>query len=361
MTETVAGQSSIDLLSKKLNKEWPHIRAARVAAIAKREQIKTVLEATRHKLVSSDASVVVFGSLAREEWTQESDLDWGYLLDGQADPQHLNVAQSIASTFEREKLGELPGPTGIFGNPIFSHELVHWIGGENDTNSNMTRRLLLLLESRPIGVRDAYDRVIRVILERYFDRDADLFSPDKTHFRVPRFLLNDIVRYWRTIAVDFASKQRERAGAGWGLRNVKLRMSRKLIFSSGLLVCFSCQSKPSPAVRDVPEKCADVLIEHVSSYMNKTPLEILADALLRYSISDKTVCNLLDSYDIFLECLNDVNRRGALKKLSFEASKDDKVFQQMRDVGHTFQAGLDKFFFHENEELCQLIQKYGVF
>jgi len=50
-----------------------------------------------------------------------------------------------------------------------------------------------------------------------------------------------------------------------------------------------------------------------------------------------------------------------LKKLSFEAAKDDKVFQQMRDIGHRSQAGLDRFFFDENEELRQLIQKYGIF
>jgi hypothetical protein len=46
------------------------------------------------------------------------------------------------------------------------------------------------------------------------------------------------------MAVDFASKQRDRAGAGWGLRNAKLRMSRKLIFASGLLVCFSANLDP---------------------------------------------------------------------------------------------------------------------
>jgi hypothetical protein len=33
---------------------------------------------------------------------------------------------------------------------IGSHDIVHEIGGEDDTNSNTTRRVLLLLESNPL-------------------------------------------------------------------------------------------------------------------------------------------------------------------------------------------------------------------
>ncbi len=163
------------------------------------------------------------------------------------------------------------------------------------------------------------------------------------------------------MAVDFATKQRERAGAGWALRNVKLRMSRKLIFVSGLLVCFRCHLRNLAIIYDIPEKPAGALIEYVSTYANQTPLEILADALMDYNISEETVCDLLDSYDAFLECLNNVGHREILKNLSLEASKDDKVFQQMRKIGHRFQRGLDKLFFVENEELRNLIQKYGIF
>jgi len=72
-------------------------------------------------------------------------------------------------------------------------------------------------------------RVLRVLLKRYLVDDFGYAMPPKAAARVPRFLLNDLVRYWRTMAVDFAAKRREREGAGWGLRNFKLRMSRKLI------------------------------------------------------------------------------------------------------------------------------------
>lgn len=50
---------------------------------------------TEMNFVSGDASVVVFGSLARDEFTDESDLDWTLLVDGQANSDHLHTAQAI--------------------------------------------------------------------------------------------------------------------------------------------------------------------------------------------------------------------------------------------------------------------------
>jgi predicted nucleotidyltransferase len=340
--------------------KWPNIRAAAENARSKREQIKRALDSKGIKYLSNNFSLVVFGSLARDEWTENSDLDWGLLVDSQAHPEHLQVALQIAKLFKEHNLGKEPGRTGTFGNLIFSHELVHRIGGENDPNSNITRRLLLLLESCPIGSRDAYSRVIHVILERYFDQDTNPFSTDKSHFRVPRFLLNDVVRFWRTMAVDFAGKQWERAGEEWALRNIKLRMSRKLIFVAGLLMCFSCYTSLT-IEKSEPEKSTDILIRHVSSFVERPPLEILADALLRYSISTDTVTELLNAYDLFLQCLNDAKCRTHLEKLPYEESISDTVFQQMRRAGHQFQHGLDRLFFQDNEDLRQLIRKYGVF
>lgn len=49
------------------------------------------------------------------------------------------------------------------------------------------------------------------------------------------FFLNDLIRYYRTICVDFEYKTFE-ANKPWGIRNIKLIFSRKLIYFSGVLI-----------------------------------------------------------------------------------------------------------------------------
>src|SRR6266481_8568710 len=100
-----------------------------------------------------------------------------------------------------------------------------------------------------VGREDAYQRVVRSILNRYLLEDRGLWK-GSSH-RVPRFLQNDFARYWRTMAVDFAYKLRKRAGKGWAIRNIKLRMSRKLIYVSGLLACYRCHLDYSQQDRKV--------------------------------------------------------------------------------------------------------------
>jgi hypothetical protein len=108
-----------------------------------------------------------------------------------------------------------PGPTDVFGGLVFSHELIHTIGGDEDTNKNMTRRLLLLLESATIealGSKEVHNRVVKGILNRYVDEDATFIKANQRKNKIPRFLLNDVVRFWRTMAVDYVNKRRVRSG-----------------------------------------------------------------------------------------------------------------------------------------------------
>ena len=339
-------------------------KKSRDASSKTRSDLDDALSTKIQKYTSDDTSLVVFGSLAREEWTSGSDLDWTYLIDGQANSDHLRIAKAIQGVLEENKdRFKPPGSTETFGNMAFSHDILHQIGGQNDTNKNTTRRILLLLESVPIGRRtEAYERIMRGVINRYLDEDNHPLHHDENRYRVPRFLLNDIVRFWRTMAVDFASKQRDRGGKGWGIRNAKLRMSRKLIFASGLLVCFSAsldqdlQGKISTDKNDIKLQ----LVNHIRDYVRLTPLAIPARSVERYEVPQAIAEELFSSYAEFLSILDDEKCRQALEVLRSEDSRTDPTFKRVREVSEAFEHALDNIFF-ENQQVKLLTRKYGVF
>jgi predicted nucleotidyltransferase len=343
-------------LQHKADREWPHLAEARRLSADTHARLRELL----HDQDPSDTSIVVFGSLARGEYTRGSDLDWTLLIDGQADEAHYAQVQTISRILERAGFHE-PGPTGLFGNLAFSHPILHQIGGQDDTNKNTTQRILLLLESLAIGKEDAHERVLRLVLSRYVEDDRGIRYGSKRHL-VPQVLLNDIVRYWRTVTVDFVAKQRERA-KGWALRNAKLRMSRKLIFVSGLLTCFSFElfGEGQRWTDEDDRISTPLLVRFLRERIRRTPLENFAEVLLRPSVQPDTVRLLLDAYDRFLAILEDQEMRDRLKGLTLDALGDDPLFREARQLGHRFQEGLDRLFFEEDAQICTLIKKYGVF
>ena len=312
-------------------------------------------------LDSEDTSIVVSGSLARNEFTAGSDIDWTLLIDGAADPKHHDLfgrVEKVMSDFAAKEVGR----EGAFGAMVFSHDLVHEIGGEDDTNRNLTRRLLLLLESQAVGREEAYRRVVRSILDRYLLEDRGLWRG--SGHRVPRFLQNDFARYWRTMAVDFAYKLRKRSGSGWAIRNIKLRMSRKLIYVSGLLACYCCHLDFTPDQRKTLFSNPDgqkEIVAHMGAIFRMTPLEIVAGVLFRYPHLDDAAGKILNSYDEFVGMLADKNIRTHLENLTEVNADSDEIYQRARQLSHVFREGLTDFFFDPKSDLDALTRSYGVF
>lgn len=354
--------AAISELGRKIGHGWPRIESAATEARTRREELSTRFEQKR--LVPADTSVVVFGSLARGEWTAGSDVDWTLLVDGAADQEHLTVTHLIRKELEELKLNP-PGRTAVFGGVTFSHELIHRIGGDADTNRNTTQRILLLLESSAVANRVVRDRVVRTLLNRYLTDDYGYHALEKFKIRVPRFLLNDIVRYWRTMAVDFAAKQRERDGAGWALRNIKLRMSRKLIFAAGLAMCLDCQLHPSAQLSaGAFASEADfysALTEHLMGFADQPPLDLLASVTLKFGGGSAAGAEILDAYEQFLELLSDKDKRSHLEGLKREEAVGDDLFVGARSIAENFQRGLSRFFFATDAKLTDAAQRYGVF
>jgi predicted nucleotidyltransferase len=74
----------IEQLELRLGRSWPAIKKAKETTQSRRK----ILEQAFRGRVASDTTVVLFGSITREEMTSGSDADWILLVDGQAFPEH---------------------------------------------------------------------------------------------------------------------------------------------------------------------------------------------------------------------------------------------------------------------------------
>lgn len=349
--------NAVTQLAQKLGENWPSIFEAQTACQNHTEKIRGLVNLEKQP---PNTSVVAFGSLARNEWTSGSDVDWTLMIDGPTDMHHFDVAKGVENRLAEAGYLE-PGPTGTFGSMSSSHELVHHIGGGEDTNQNITRRVLLLLESVSLSDQVTHERVVRAILERYIV--GDLPATSKPQFRVPLFLLNDVVRFWRTMAVDYATKKWQRSAEGWALRNTKLRMSRKLLFTKGLLMCFLCHSEfaGTPTSND-PEIVSLELLNLCFNLARKPAIQLVAEVLIQHS-TNETASQIMRAYEVFLGTLNDVQKRNHLKNLPFSMSDntDDLVFNEQRQNSRDFRDGLEQLFFKTHPHLTELTQRYGIF
>ena len=353
---------TVKKLAAESGADWPHFEEAarktiEVEAVFK-EAVTTKFGTGR--VLDTDSSLVLFGSFGRYEMGEGSDCDWTLLINGVVSNRHPDDARLIQSAIsEAAKNGKglkAPGPGGTFGNLCFSHDLVHKIGGGADSNENLTRRILMLLESRALSLSPA-DSAVQVrravmqsIIERYLDEDVRSSRAKK----VPRFFLNDLTRYWRTICVDYAAKHREQQGAKWAIRNAKLRLSRKLLYAAGLAFCFRCHLDSSLwEGGEKPE--TEPFLAAAMNFAETPPLEYLAvfiDRCLKGDLRQETINAIFGAYDQWLFLLNDGAKRTRLEELDHAEADSDPTFGEVRTLGSEFAKGLKLLFFgrHDDEQ-----------
>jgi hypothetical protein len=349
---------SLRQLHDKIGMSSPSIMRAIQSTEDELVELEAILLPSGNRPLAENVSLVFFGSLARGESTSQSDLDWTLLINGEVDGQHSSLHQSIRKKLRHAKKIP-PGSTGTFGGLAFSHELVHCIGGQDDTNKNLTLRMLLLLESLSVGNDQPRQMVIRAILSRYLADDPSwTWMSDG---KLPRFMLNDVIRFWRTMAVDFADKFHDQEGEKWALRNAKLRFPRRLILLTGMLACFSWLLHDLQRSTELREQTIEKAITHFETYFSRPPLEILADELLRAS-APVTICrSIFSTYDRFLAILNDEGSRNELQTIAREDADKSKVFQEVRTISHEFRDALLNWLYTPNTRLYELVKQYGLF
>lgn len=272
---------------------------------------------------SSD-TVLVCGSIARREAGGPSDVDY-FLVSGRTlAPQ---IWQSVRRKILIGRINDVvkgiglrkPSKGGPFADGSARQSIIQNIGGTKDSNTNITQRMLLLLEGDWLFNEEGFRDLRREILHAYVKDDI----PEQ---QVTLFLLNDIIRYWRTICVDYEYKTTEE-GKPRAIRNVKLVFSRKLLYASGL---FSVA-----LTADMPRESK---VKRLEELFDLPPLDRVV-----HICGEAATEKMLRSYEAFLDCISDDEKRRQLESLG-KNGRDDPLYREMKDEGHQFALELMKLF-----------------
>jgi hypothetical protein len=214
--------------------------------IERREFSEAKLSALRksldeaEKIANNKACVYLTGSFGRAEGCQHSDLD--IFVVGRVEESAGTNKRALSNIDEILLKAELIDAVRAHAFPEFSgdgeylehhsiHELVKSLGTpEDDAENTFTARLLLLLESRPLVEERIYHELTDEVVASYW-RD---FDDHKNDF-FPAFLVNDVLRLWRTFCVNYEARTQkvpDDRKIKRRLKNIKLRHSR-------LLTCYS--------------------------------------------------------------------------------------------------------------------------
>ncbi len=303
-------------MTDKLFENYPNLSQASTFT---RQKINELRERLADHLADTDGAgkmaVVATGSYGRMEATEWSDLDLFIILDKRVARGVVSQGLQHIEEVTREVVPNAVGDTGTFGAEAVTSrwEMLQNIGGSQDENANLTRRMLFLLEGTCLYGEELYGRCRTELISKYIKDN----SPEN---QIPRFLLNDIIRYYRTITTDFEFKVTE-GGKDWGLRNVKLKFSRKLLYFGGIIVVAEMLGL------DHKER-----IRRAGELFAMPVLERIAQA----SVDAKQPDVVFSAYEKFIECLARTPTRDVLKKLPKKDRQQCKEFQDLRELGEKF-------------------------
>ena len=252
---------------RKILIEHPALKRRRTKSEEKLVDVRQCFNACDF-LQGLSISVFCAGSLARLEFGCRSDLDVFVLADSSYFPHsRLQEYTLFAKLIQINNLGF---PTfsndGEYLKVYNISDLKNRTGSRKDDSENLfTVRMLLMLESRPLIHSELYDTQLRGIVEHYY-RD----NKGKRSFR-PLFLLNDILRYWRTLCLNYEERRHD-LDRSWRKKNVNLKFSRMVTVFATILPLIA---KPMTEVKDFFDLCQLSPLERLAR-----GLSILGDAKL---------------------------------------------------------------------------------
>jgi hypothetical protein len=270
---------------------------------------------------NTNLCIYATGSYGRREANEFSDLDLFFIHTGTAEtPLHKTSKALLDADLIRlgRKLG-FPEFSG-YGEYLEIHyleEVRRTLGSrEDDWRNYFTGRLLLLLESVPVHNDALYEKMLSEIIDMYY-RD---YHDHVDAFR-PLFLVNDIIRFWKTLCLNYEhgrgrpTDDDAKRNANH-LKNLKLKFSRLLTCYS-TLIALTAQERVSP--------------EAVLALVHEPPLRRLEDAAAKIGEGEKLLQPIQGEYAWFLQAM--ARPKSELLEWISEKSTRDEAFTHARAFG----------------------------
>jgi predicted nucleotidyltransferase len=249
------------------NRAWTPLDKARRYCDKVLAEVRAVCDsflATR-KLKPKDVCCVVVGSVGRQEALEASDIDLVPVLRSAAalaafGPHDKPLRQEI-----RDKLEIKVSQGDDLTRCVSLDELTdpESIGGEKDSSSALTKRILILTEGKQAGGKLPLNEVRKAVMKAYA-------GTDRSRGRHVLSLCNDIARYYRTLCIEYKAKADDPA-KDWCTRNMKLRHSRKFWYFSCLMTIV--------ALADTNPQGDEPYIAGLLEAFDKSPVQRLFNAV----------------------------------------------------------------------------------
>ncbi len=268
-----------------------HIEYSKVRLNVFRKEIGTIDELSKNSLC-----IYATGSFGRHEASENSDLDL-FFLDAEEEKPTSNIDKTLINaavikTCRAMKLPEFSKDGGYLTIHNIGDILTHLGSPEDDYKNYFTARMLLLLESKPIYNDDLHKMCLKKIIERYF-----IDFPDHSKNFKAIFLANDIIRFWKTLCLNYEHGRHRKVIEGnegseknkivAHSKNLKLKFSRKLTCFSFIIQLADFRGSITQA--DLLEMCLLTPVERLLKVKQINP-----------DIADK-IQNALNSYQWFID------------------------------------------------------------
>ena len=288
---------------------------------------------------ADDLCVYVTGSYARMEAAPSSDLDLFFVCSGSEDGEKLSVVESsLLNSSVINVCRQLDFPEFSKGGEYLSvhylKDILKRLGSPRDDYLNhFTARMLLLLESKCLFNDILYAETIDNIINAYW---ADYHEHEKD-FR-PIFLVNDILRFWRTLCLNYEhnrdrlnnSDEKKRKAH---LKNLKLKFSRMLTCYWSIMEILSVDGAVGPGA--------------MTEIVQRTPMQRIMNLAKKNLNVSSIVDDIIEDYSWFLE-VTGRSEEDVLKWIG-DKKKRDKAFSRARKFGRNIHKMIEELPFDQEK------------